>query len=173
MNKSTRFMIVMSNLLALAMTTSNVGASNQLTQQAASAKSESVVWQCANDLEVSCFEGKCETTSEGFTPMSIRATYQQGHWAVLSVCAYSGCWEDKVNLYNQKPFVLLMGKNMPFSSAPNDDSLKEDIVLFIDESDGLGIIKAGTFAQPVLCKKSMSSPHTKAKISSPVNKKNR
>ena len=49
-------------------------------------------WQRRNDLEIRCDAENCTAEEEGnFTPMSVTVDDA----GLMSVCAYSGCWEGK------------------------------------------------------------------------------
>ncbi len=105
-------------------------------------------WSCTNDLEVSCNDGACEAEAgDGFTPMSVDL---DGSGA-LSVCAYSGCWEGAAEVLETAEFLVLVGHALEFSTARGSDSARADIVVAIDRTDGVGTLKAGEFAQPLLC----------------------
>lgn len=111
-------------------------------------------WQCRNDLEINCHEGRCAAEVDGgFTPMSIDVDDSGS----ISVCAYSGCWEGTGEILRSGTFLLLIGHDLPFSTSP-DAEQKEDIAITIDRNDGVGILKVGTFAHPVLCKSQGAAP---------------
>ena len=58
-------------------------------------------WQCRNDLEIRCVEGKCSAeTKSGFTPMSVSFSDN----GKMSVCAYSGCWEGTGKVFEDWQF---------------------------------------------------------------------
>lgn len=104
-------------------------------------------WRCKNDLEVSCLDGGCNAThDESFTPMSISIT-EAGE---LSVCAYSGCWEGDAEIVPKERFVIVVGSKLPFSTSP-DPGMAEDILIAIDRSDNIALLKVDTFAQPLIC----------------------
>lgn len=105
-------------------------------------------WRCRNDLEVSCYQGSCEATAgDDFTPMSVRA-YATG---AMSVCAYSGCWEGTGEIFESDEFRIFAGHDLEFSTSADSPSDRADVVLAIDRSDGVGTLKVGAFAQPLLC----------------------
>ena len=110
-------------------------------------------WACRNDLEISCKAGKCEA-GESFTPMDVRVDDA----GAMSVCAYSGCWEGTGTVVTSEHFVVLTGHDLTFSTAPDSEDSKEDIVIAIDRDDNVAILKAGAFAHPLLCKKLQGSP---------------
>lgn len=108
-------------------------------------------WECRNDLEVSCSQGKCSAETEGgFTPMSVSASGS----GALSVCAYSGCWEGKAKVHQDETFLILVGHALPFSTAPDDKSANADVALVVDRGEGVATLKVGAFALPLLCQES-------------------
>lgn len=106
-------------------------------------------WQCTNDIEVQCASGQCDaSTGDDFTPMSITAD-ESGE---LQVCAYSGCWKGKADTQKTANFLVLTGNDLPFTSGEKETSDTENIAVTIDLNDGIGTVKAGAFAQPLLCR---------------------
>ncbi len=76
----------------------------------------------------------------------------------MSVCAYSGCWEGTGTVVQSEHFIVLTGHDLPFSTAPNAEDSQEDIVIVLDRADHVAILKAGSFAQPLLCEQLTDSP---------------
>lgn len=105
-------------------------------------------WQCRNDLEIRCDDEACEA-EESFTSMDV----QVDEAGSMVVCVYSGCWEGTGTVAQSEAFVVLTGHRLPFSTAPDSEDRKEDIVIAIDKSDQVAILKAGAFAQPLRCSK--------------------
>ncbi len=104
-------------------------------------------WHCANDLEVRCADGTCEAEAgDGFTPMSVDVDDS----GAMSVCAYSGCWEGAGRVLESDGFLVVIGRDLEFSTARDPDA-RADIVISIDRADGVAILKAEEFAQPLLC----------------------
>ena len=107
-------------------------------------------WNCRNDLEISCGSQGCEAQiKEGFTPMDIYIE-ESGS---MTVCAYTGCWEGVGKFFKSGNFVVITGHHLKFSTAPHSKNMNENIVVVIDMHDNIGIIKAGAFAHPLICKK--------------------
>lgn len=104
-------------------------------------------WQCRNDIEIRCDAGKCQA-EESFTPMSV--SFDDA--GKMSVCAYSGCWEGKGTVFNSGDFLMLSGQNLKFSTADSAD-MNEDIAITFDRKDNVALLKAGSFAQPLICEK--------------------
>lgn len=106
-------------------------------------------WQCRNDIEIRCAEGACSAAASGsFTPMSVSADGT----GQLSVCAYSGCWEGIATVTrSEQRFVMLVGQNLEFSTAPAKGESAEDVVLVIDQRDNVAILKLAEFAHPLIC----------------------
>ena len=105
------------------------------------------IWDCANDVEVWCTVDGCAAQPEGeMTPMSITASRD----GAFSVCAYTGCWEGKADLINQAGRLLWSGDKAPFSTKP-EGGFEADITLLIIEKEGVGFVRAGGIASPLLC----------------------
>jgi hypothetical protein len=105
-------------------------------------------WECRNDLEIRCGAGNCAAeTAGGFTPMDINFD----ETGKMSVCAYTGCWEGTGKVFRDGDFVMLAGRNMKFSTAAD---MNRNIAITLDTKDDVAFVKAGDFAQPLLCKKS-------------------
>ena len=119
-----------------------------LTLWAATAEVES--WQCQNDLEIQCTTEGCEVAAEGeFTPLRVHVDDSGS----MSICAYSGCWEGTGKVVQGEEFLMLLGENLKFSTSPDSTEAQESIALVIDRTDSIGILKAGTFSQPVRCQR--------------------
>ena len=101
-------------------------------------------WQCRNDLEISCVDGKCGSKSSGeMTPMDINFD-EAGN---ISVCAYTGCWDGRGKISENGDFLILTGQNLKFSTSDSS----RNVALTLDRNDNVGILKVGNFAQPVFC----------------------
>ncbi len=111
----------------------------------ATSDSESRSWACKNTLEVSCFENDCQA-SPVFTPMSVDFKLSGD----VSVCAYSGCWQGQAEVIDSGQFLVFIGTNLPFSTN-SDPAAAENIVIALDQTDNVATLKAGAFAQPLLC----------------------
>jgi hypothetical protein len=107
-------------------------------------------WQCRNDLEITCENGKCDAkTEDGFTPMSVNID----DTGAMNVCAYSGCWTGSGQVFTTQKFLTLNASNLKFSTS--DD--RANISITLDRTDNVAIIKAGSFAQPLVCQKNGQS----------------
>lgn len=135
-------------LLAVACQPTEESAEPALSSTAPTAR-----WQCRNDLEISCDTEHCET-SDSFTPMSVTVDDAGS----MSVCAYTGCWEGTGTVVQSERFVVLTGHDLPFSTAPDAAESQADIVIAIDKQDHVAILKAGSFAQPLLCEQLTDAP---------------
>lgn len=108
-------------------------------------------WHCRNDLEIYCRDAACEVAELGeFTPMDVSL----GMSGDLSVCAYTGCWEGRVEVLERQDFLVAVGQDLPFSSAKHDRGSDRDVVLVIDRGDSVATLKVGVFALPLLCSRS-------------------
>jgi hypothetical protein len=118
-------------------------------------------WQCKNEFESQCVQGHCEVSKKGeFTPMSVSFD-DQGE---MKVCAYSGCWEGRGKVFSTPEFLTIAGSQLELSTA-NDS--RENILISLDRSDNIAILKAGEFAHPLQC---MSNSPTFSDYSVPVSK---
>lgn len=107
-------------------------------------------WSCRNQIEVWCAADGCAATPPGeFTPIDVFATAA----GELSVCAYSGCWQGAATLGGAAGRLLWIGENLPFVSAI--EGAAGDVTLLILAEDGVGFVRAGGLATPVLCARAM------------------
>jgi len=108
-------------------------------------------WNCRNQIEVWCAADGCAATPpDQSTPMDIWASAD----GTISACAYSGCWEGKGKLTASAGRLMWIGDDLPFVSAP--PGATSDVTLLILASDGVGFIRAGGLATPVLCRRAMN-----------------
>ncbi|WP_428408289.1 hypothetical protein [Hyphococcus sp.] len=104
-------------------------------------------WDCANDVEVWCaVDGCAARPEEETTPMSVSA----GRDGRFSVCAYTGCWEGETEVVETAGRLLWVADGVGFSSQP-EGGFEADITLLILEKDGVGFVRAGGIASPLLC----------------------
>ena len=104
-------------------------------------------WSCSNQLEVWCSADSCAAAPpEEFTPMSISADADGG----ATVCAYTGCWETEAPPVRAEGRLLWTGDNLSFSTMP-EGGMSADVTLLIVEKDGVGFVRVGGFATPLLC----------------------
>ena len=122
-------------------------------EPASSSAAPTAQWLCRNDLEISCDAEHCEA-AESFTSMDVRFDDAGS----MSVSAYSGCWEGTGTVVQSENFIVLTGHDLPFSTAPDAADSQENIVIAIDKEDHVAILKAGSFAQPMICEQLTDSP---------------
>jgi hypothetical protein len=104
-------------------------------------------WTCRNQLEVWCAADGCAAAREGeFTPLDIHASVK----GELSVCAYSGCWETASAPVRKGGRILWAADDVAFSSGA-DGAMTADVTLLIVEKDGVGFVRVGGLATPLLC----------------------
>lgn len=116
------------------------------------ATAQTETWQCRNDMEIKCADGKCEAeTKDAFTPMDVSFDAT----GMMNVCAYTGCWQGTGTVTNDGDFLTLTGNGLKFSTS---DDMAESIVIALDRRDDIAIVKAGAFAQPLLCERKISDP---------------
>jgi hypothetical protein len=113
-------------------------------------------WQCRNDVQIVCTGGKCEAeTKDAFTPMSVSFD----DTGMMSVCAYTGCWEGTGEVSKKNNFMMLSGENLKFSTSDSKD-MYEHIAITLDRRDNVAMLKAGEFAHPLLCEKKVQKSDT-------------
>ncbi len=103
-------------------------------------------WSCNNQIEVWCTGDSCAAMNEDeTTPLDIWAS-RDGRFAV---CAYSGCWEGETELVESRGRLLWAADNVEFLSGRGGSNV--DVTLVIIEKEGVGFVRAGGFATPLLC----------------------
>ncbi|HBK93172.1 MAG TPA: hypothetical protein DDZ68_16035 [Parvularcula sp.] len=103
-------------------------------------------WRCRNQVEVWCAADGCAAANpDEFTPMDISADAR----GALSVCAYSGCWSGKAKVARAGGRWLFAGDAFAFSTSQGGETA--DVTLVIVARDGVGFVRAGGLATPVLC----------------------
>ncbi len=104
-------------------------------------------WVCANDIEVWCTVDSCAAKSESeTTPMGISARGD----GRFSICAYTGCWEGKTRPINAAGRLLWVADDVAFST---NDAATADVSLMIVARDGVGFVRVGAIASPLLCRR--------------------
>lgn len=103
-------------------------------------------WSCRNQVEVWCAADGCAAANpDEFTPMDVAADANGD----LSVCAYTGCWTGKAKVARAEGRWLWAGDDFAFSSSQDRETA--DITLLIVAREGVGFVKAGGLATPLLC----------------------
>lgn len=104
-------------------------------------------WVCANDIEVWCTVDSCAAKPEAeTTPMAVSATGD----GQFSVCAYSGCWEGETAPSNVGGRILWAADGVPFTT---NEAATADVSLMIVARDGVGFVRVGAIASPLLCRR--------------------
>ena len=80
-----------------------------------------------------------------------------GKASSLSVCAYSGCWESGAALIRADGRLLWTADGVPFSSNP-DGAMTANVTLLILTKDGVGFVRVGGLATPLLCQRVSPAP---------------
>lgn len=106
------------------------------------------IWRCRNQVEVWCAADGCAAAPEAeTTPMDVTADPE----GPVSVCAYTGCWEGADPPVQRAGRVLWTLDGAAFSSQPNGAGV--EITLLIIEKEGVGFVRAGGLATPLLCER--------------------
>lgn len=107
-------------------------------------------WNCRNQVEVWCAADGCAATPpDEFTPMDIWASAGEDGGGEISACAYTGCWEGEAASSASAGRLLWSGDDLPFVSAI--EGATGDVTLLILAADGVGFIRVGGIATPLLC----------------------
>jgi hypothetical protein len=107
-------------------------------------------WRCANQVEVWCSADGCSARpADEMTPLAISASSARQ----LSVCAYSGCWEGAAAFRLVEGRRLWTAKALPFTGG-----LGESDATLLIEPDGVGFVRAGGLATPVVCERTAPAP---------------
>ena len=109
-------------------------------------------WVCANDIEVWCTVDSCAAKpADETTPMAISARLD----GRFSVCAYTGCWEGQTRVTNANGRLVWAADGVPFST---NEAATADISLMIVARDGVGFVRVGAIASPLLCRRRALAP---------------
>ena len=105
------------------------------------------LWHCENQIEIWCTVDSCAAKAEQeMTPMSISARRD----GPFSVCAYTGCWEGEAEVVDAGGRLLWAADGVAFTSQP-EGGFEADISLLIIEKEGVGFVRVGGLATPLLC----------------------
>ncbi len=109
-------------------------------------------WNCRNQIEVWCAADGCAATPpDESTPMDIWASVD----GTITACAYSGCWEGRAAVSAAAGRLLWVGDGLAFVSAV--EGAAGNVTLLILAEDGVGFVRAGGLATPVLCRRAIKS----------------
>ena len=109
-------------------------------------------WVCANDIEVWCTVDSCAAKPESeTTPMAVAARAD----GRFSVCAYTGCWEAETTMANVDGRLVWTADQVPFST---NDAATANVSLMIVARDGVGFVRVGAIASPLMCRRAGPSP---------------
>jgi hypothetical protein len=104
------------------------------------------VWACRNQIEIWCTGDQCTAKAEAeTTPMDIWARAD----GAFSVCAYTGCWDGMAETASVNGRLIWAADDVEFLSGRGGFSA--DVTLVIVEKDGVGFVRVGGLASPVLC----------------------
>ena len=105
------------------------------------------VWTCTNQVEVWCTVDSCAAkNTDETTPLAVSATGD----GRFSVCAYTGCWEGEAETAVVAGRRVWAAADVPFSSQP-DGGFEADVSILIIEGEGVGFVRVGGIATPLLC----------------------
>ena len=105
------------------------------------------VWACTNQVEVWCTVDSCAAKkAEETTPLSV-SMRRDGDF---SVCAYTGCWEGKAHVADLAGRLVWAADAAQFSSKP-EGGFEADVSILMVEKDGVGFVRVGGLATPLLC----------------------
>ena len=103
-------------------------------------------WNCRNQVEVWCAADGCAARPpDEFTPMDVSVASS----GAVSICAYTGCWEGAANVTRANGRMLWTADDLKFSTQPDAEATAATVLII--EKDGVGFVRAGGLATPVLC----------------------
>jgi len=103
-------------------------------------------WLCHNQLEVWCTVDSCAAKPAGeMTPLRVWARRD----GAFSICAYTGCWEGRTTLADANGRLLWAADGVAFSSS--ESGYAADVSLLIVAKEGVGFVRVGALATPLLC----------------------
>ena len=103
-------------------------------------------WSCQSQVEVWCTVDSCAAKAEDeTTPLDVWAR-EDGE---ISVCAYTGCWEGAAQFSNTDGRLVWAARNLDFTSGRG--GFGADVSLMIITGEGVGFVRAGGLATPLLC----------------------
>ena len=107
-------------------------------------------WECEPDVEVQCTIKSCSVAEDqGIIPIGLSF---DSH-GTFSLCAYSGCWEGKGEVVSVLPFLVITLGNVDWSDLGQRVEGREDVLIAFDAKDHVVMVKAGSIAMPMRCKK--------------------
>jgi len=105
-------------------------------------------WSCKNDVEIQCNDVSCSSTNSGeFIPMDVHFDTR----GKFSVCAYSGCWDDKGRVITSGSSRVILKERAHWSASNDDAAMREDVSIVFSTTDRIALIKAGSFVFPMHC----------------------
>ena len=112
---------------------------------ALSPQPEHADWHCRNDVEVTCFDGSCETiVEEQHLPAEVTFNYS----GEFSVCIGSGCWQGTGSILATSSFFIISKENADWSGSA---SLEKNVVIVFDLEDKVAVVKAWSLVLPLNC----------------------
>ena len=106
-------------------------------------------WACRVDFESQCSSDGC--AAEGFSgdgdTKPVFAHFDAT--GMFSLCMYTGCYEGLGKVNTESTFLTISKFNTRWSGTGDHPT---DVFIFLDRADGLGMFKAATFVQPIICK---------------------
>lgn len=71
----------------------------------------------------------------------------------FSVCAYSGCWDDKGRVITSDSSIVILKERAHWSTSNDEAAMREDVSIVLSTTDRIALIKAGSFVLPMHCLK--------------------
>ena len=104
-------------------------------------------WNCRNQVEIWCAADGCAAAAD-FTPMDVTASTT----GRVSACAYSGCWEGDARREENAQAHVWTADRLNWTGVPAGGYV-DDVALLIMKRDGVGFIRIGGFANPLICER--------------------
>ena len=109
-------------------------------------KAQGEAWNCRNQVEVWCAADGCAARPpDEFTPMDVSVASSGD----VSICAYTGCWQGLADVARTNGRTLWTAEVLKFSTQPGAEGTAATVLII--EKDGVGFVRVGGLATPVLC----------------------
>ena len=107
------------------------------------------VWSCSVHFESQCSDSTCVAFGEedDGNKKPVSALFNEDGY--FRICIYTGCYDGKGQVLTTAPFLSIMQEDVEWKgSNPN----KTDVFIVLERKELLGMFKADSFVQPIICK---------------------
>lgn len=105
-------------------------------------------WVCGVHFESQCTESRCSAhgdKDDGNTKPVFAQFDDEGNFRL---CMYSGCYEGKGRVLTTDPFLSIVQEQVKWTGTNPDYT---DIFIVLQRNELIGMFKAISFVQPILC----------------------